>query len=124
MLITSIEIKRIENSDSKLKGFAKITLDNRFAVQGIKILENEGHMFLGMPSRKKSDGGFFNMAHPTTIEFQKMMEEVIFAAYKEAGEYGCYELTLSLDKKYAKKDFRDLYYYDYELTTPSIQAIA
>lgn len=95
MLITKIKIKRFENSNTKLKGLATIVFDDVLMVHDIKILENKGKMFLGMPSRKMKDGTFKAVVYPVTNEFCSDLEQLIFDAYIEAGEYGCSEWTVA-----------------------------
>ncbi|MDD4856739.1 MAG: SpoVG family protein, partial [Candidatus Krumholzibacteria bacterium] len=49
MEITEIRISL--RSDNKLKAFASITLDNRFVIRGLKIIEGAKGVFVAMPSR-------------------------------------------------------------------------
>lgn len=90
MKITEIRITL--RDDNKLKGFASITLDDSFVIRGLKIIEGASGPFIAMPSRKRKDGTFQDIAHPINMETREWMEAEIITAYKqevqraEAGE--------------------------------------
>lgn len=52
MLITAIQIRRTENSGTKMRGIASINLDNVVVIHDIKVLEADGKAFLAMPSKQ------------------------------------------------------------------------
>jgi len=77
------EIRITLRDDNKLKGFASITLDDSFVVRGLKIIEGASGPFIAMPSRKRKDGTFQDIAHPINMETREWMEGQIIAAYKQ-----------------------------------------
>jgi stage V sporulation protein G len=79
MEITEIRISL--RTDNKLKAFASITLDNRFVIRGLKIIEGAKGVFVAMPSRKRPDGTFQDIAHPINNETRAWMEQQVIAAY-------------------------------------------
>ncbi len=81
MKITEIRITL--RDDNKLKGFASITLDDAFVIRGLKIIEGATGPFIAMPSRKRRDGTFQDIAHPINMETREWMEGQIIAAYKQ-----------------------------------------
>ncbi|MDD4858336.1 MAG: septation regulator SpoVG [Candidatus Krumholzibacteria bacterium] len=84
MEITEIRISL--RSDNKLKAFASITLDNRFVIRGLKIIEGAKGVFVAMPSRKRPDGTFQDIAHPINNDTRAWMEEQVIAAYQKERE--------------------------------------
>ena len=77
MKITSVRIVKKENS--KMKAIAEVVLDDCFVVKGIKILEGDSGLFLGMPSRTivvNNDGKeeiiHVDIANPINRENKKM----------------------------------------------------
>jgi stage V sporulation protein G len=84
MEITEIRISL--RNDNKLKAFASITLDNRFVIRGLKIIEGAKGVFVAMPSRKRPDGTFQDIAHPINNETRAWMEEKVIAAYHKERE--------------------------------------
>ena len=81
MKITEIRITL--RDDNKLKGFASITLDDAFVIRGLKIIEGATGPFVAMPSRKRKDGTFQDIAHPINMKTREWMENQVISAYKE-----------------------------------------
>ncbi len=88
MDITEVRISL--RSDAKLKAFASITLDNCFVIRGLKIIKGASGIFVAMPSRKRKDGEYQDIAHPINNETRQWMEKIILDKYKDAlkGEGG------------------------------------
>ncbi len=84
MNITEVRISL--RDDAKLKAFASITLDNCFVVRGLKIIEGKSGTFVAMPSRRRKDGEFQDIAHPINNEARAVMERMILNAYREEME--------------------------------------
>lgn len=84
MKITEVRISL--RDDEKLKAFVSITLDNCFVVRGLKIIKGNRGMFVAMPSRKRPDGTFQDLAHPINNETRSWMEETILSAYRQEVE--------------------------------------
>ena len=82
MEITDIRI--IVKDEPKLKGFANVTFDNAFIVRGLKIISGQTGYFISMPSRRRTDGTYQDIAHPITPEFRKHVEEEVLKAYQLA----------------------------------------
>jgi stage V sporulation protein G len=81
MEITEVKISLKE--EKKLKGFANITLDDVFVIRGLKIIEGIDRFFIAMPSRRKRDGSYSDVAHPITYSFRQEMEKIILDKYWE-----------------------------------------
>jgi stage V sporulation protein G len=79
MEITEIRISL--RDDNKLKAFASITLDNCFVIRGLKIIEGAKGTFVAMPSRKRPDGTYQDVAHPINNDTRDWMEKQIIDAY-------------------------------------------
>ncbi|MCP4292470.1 MAG: septation protein SpoVG [bacterium] len=77
------EIRITLRDDNKLKGFASITLENAFVVRGLKIIEGSSGLFIAMPSRKRKDGTFQDIAHPINAATREWMENQVIAAYRQ-----------------------------------------
>lgn len=81
MKITEIRVSL--RDDNKLKAFASITLDDCFVIRGLKIIEGAKGVFVAMPSRKRPDGTYQDVAHPINNETRDWMEGLIVKAYEE-----------------------------------------
>lgn len=81
MKITEIRVALRE--DEKLKAFVSMTLDNCFVIRGLKVIRGNKGLFVAMPSRKKPDGTFQDLAHPINTETRDWMEGEILEKYQE-----------------------------------------
>ena len=66
MEITDVKVIPVE--DEKLKAFVSIVLDACFVVTDIKIIQGPKGLFVSMPSKKRKDGTFKDIAHPLNQE--------------------------------------------------------
>lgn len=82
MKITSVNVRKVEREDNRMKGIASVLIDDCFAVHDIRIIEGDKGLFIAMPSRKTATGGYRDIAHPTNSEVRKMFEDAILEAYK------------------------------------------
>ena len=81
MKITEIRIHLM--GEERLKAFASVTFDDSFVIRNMKIIEGTKGVFLGMPTRKMSDGSYKDMVHPINQEFRKYLEDNIIKAYQD-----------------------------------------
>lgn len=84
MKITSINVRKEEKENSRMRGKASVTLDDCFVVHDIRIIEGNDGLFIAMPSRQKSNGEYRDVAHPINQETRKMFQDEILKAYEEA----------------------------------------
>ena len=68
--------------EDKLKAFVSIVLDDCFVVSDIKIIQGTNGLFISMPSKKRKNGTFRDIAHPLNNETRRRIEEQIIARYK------------------------------------------
>jgi stage V sporulation protein G len=84
------EVKVFPIQEEKLKAFVSIVFDHCFMVNDIKIIQGKDGLFISMPSRKKKNGEFKDVAHPLNNETRRMIETKILAEYervlRERGE--------------------------------------
>ena len=84
MKITSVTVRKIEKENSRMKGIASVLLDDSFAVHDIRIIEGDNGLFIAMPSRPTSTGGYRDTAHPINAETRQIFEKAILEAYENA----------------------------------------
>lgn len=84
MKITDVKVRKVEKEDSRMKGIASIVIDDCFAVHDIRIIDGANGLFIAMPSRAKSTGGYKDVAHPINQETRDLFQQQIIAAYNEA----------------------------------------
>ena len=83
MKISDIRVRLVKKEDSKLKGFASMTIDDCFVVHEIKIIENDQGYYVSMPSRKKPDGTYKDVAHPINTPTREEINKLVLAKYEE-----------------------------------------
>ncbi len=91
MKITEVKIYPAREKGTRLKSYATIVFDNAFIVRDLKVIEGEKGLFVSMPSRRRKDGSFRDIAHPLNGEMRKHIEENVISEYKKleaAGELG------------------------------------
>lgn len=80
MVIT--EVKVFPVNEDRLKAYVSITIDNCFVIRDLKIIEGTGGLFVAMPSKKRKDGQFKDIAHPLNQETRAEIERMVFEAYE------------------------------------------
>lgn len=80
MEITEVRISF--RNEEKLKAFASITFDDCFVVRGLKVINGSQGYFVSMPSRKRRDGTYQDIAHPINNEMRKRIEDKVLDAFE------------------------------------------
>lgn len=84
MEVTKVSIRKIENSNPRMKGTAYVELDNAFAIEHIRIIERaDGSIFAAMPSQKTASGEFRDTCHPINKETRDMLNKAIIDEYNK-----------------------------------------
>ena len=81
MEITDVRVFPVD--EDKLKAFVSIVIDDCFVISDIKIISGQTGLFISMPSKKRKNGTFRDIAHPLNSETRRRIEERILARYEE-----------------------------------------
>jgi stage V sporulation protein G len=81
MEITDVKVIPVE--DEKLKAFVSIVFDQCFVVTDIKIIHGPKGLFVSMPSKKRKDGTFKDIAHPLNNQMRQYLEEKVLSVYRQ-----------------------------------------
>jgi stage V sporulation protein G len=76
------EVRVTLRDEDRLKGFANVTFDNCFVVRGMKIIEGNEGLFVSMPSRKRSNGTYQDIAHPINRHMRELIEQSVLKEYE------------------------------------------
>jgi stage V sporulation protein G len=76
------EVRVVLKNETKLKAFASITLDDCFVIRGLKIISGAQGYFVSMPSRRRNNGTFQDLAHPINNEMRKKIEDSVLDAFE------------------------------------------
>ncbi len=76
------EVKVFPVNEDRLKAYVSITIDGCFVIRDLKIIEGNNGLFVAMPSKKRKDGQFKDIAHPLNQETRDKIERLVFDAYE------------------------------------------
>ena len=82
MEITQVKVFPVE--EEKLKAYVSIVLDDCFLVSDLKVIQGPNGLFISMPSKRKKNGEFKDVAHPLNRETREIMEKRILGEYQKA----------------------------------------
>jgi stage V sporulation protein G len=77
------DVKVIPVDDEKLKAFVSIVFDHCFVVTDIKVINGPKGLFVSMPSKKRKDGTFKDIAHPLNNQMRQYLEERVLGVYRQ-----------------------------------------
>jgi stage V sporulation protein G len=69
--------------DETLKAVVSIVFDHCFVVTDIKVINGPKGLFVSMPSKKRKDGTFKDIAHPLNNQMRQYLEEKVLGVYKQ-----------------------------------------
>jgi len=76
------EVRLTLRDEERLKAFVSITFDNAFVVRGLKVIDGNTGLFVAMPSRRRKDGEFRDIAHPINNATRRMIEDAVLSEYE------------------------------------------
>ena len=82
MEITQVKVFPVD--EEKLKAYVSIVLDDCFLVSDLKVIQGPNGLFISMPSKRKKNGEFKDIAHPLNRETREQMERRILQEYERA----------------------------------------
>src|SRR5262245_28951168 len=86
MNITQVKVFPVD--EEKLKAYVSIVLDDCFLVSDLKVIQGPNGLFISMPSKRKKNGEFKDVAHPLNRETRERMERRILEEYDKVKAAG------------------------------------
>ena len=80
MDVTEVRVFPVE--EDRLKAYVTITFDNCFVVRDLKVIDGNKGLFVAMPSKKRKDGTYRDMAHPLNNETRHRIEARVLEEYR------------------------------------------
>ena len=100
------EVKVFPVNEDRLKAYVAITFESCFVVRDLKIIQGPSGLFVAMPSKKRKDGQFRDIAHPLNQEMRNHIEDAVFQAYEnELKSMG--ETLVNLKRQQAPTNYDD-----------------
>jgi len=85
------EVKIYPASEGRLRAYVSIVFDNCFIIRELKLVEGDSGLFVSMPSRRKRDGSFKDIAHPLNSKTRTLVEQKVITEYNRLHDTECEE---------------------------------
>lgn len=82
--ITEVRVHLLPSSTTNLRAYASITIEGCFVVHGLRVLQGEHGLFVGMPRRKRETAPTQDIAHPINTETRRLIETMVLDSYAQA----------------------------------------
>lgn len=80
-----VSVRPIAPMDNLL-GFANVTINDSFVVEGFRICSGENGLYVNMPSQQDKNGNWRDMCKPITADFRRQLTDAIVEGYGVAIE--------------------------------------
>lgn len=103
------EVRVFPVNEEKLKAYATVTFDDCFVVRDLKVIHGNSGLFVAMPSKKRKDGSFKDVAHPLNNDFRAKLEQKVLDTYEAevTGAHGNASATPSESAQGAELEVKD-----------------
>jgi stage V sporulation protein G len=64
------------------KAFASVSMDDKIAIRGVRVVEGEKGVFASMPQSKSPDGVYHDIAFPLSGDLRKAINKAVVDEYK------------------------------------------
>lgn len=80
-----VRVRPISPRDN-LVGFASVTINDCFVVEGLKVCAGDKGMYVNMPSTQDGSGNWRDICKPITADFRRQLTEAVAEGYTTAIE--------------------------------------
>ena len=81
----NVRVRPIAPKDN-LIGFASVTINNCFVIDGIKVCSGANGLYVNMPSMQDASGKWRDICKPLTSDFRKQLTDAVVEGYGAAIE--------------------------------------
>ena len=85
MIVTDVRIRRL-TQEGKMKAIVSITLNDKFVVHDVRVIDGNNGLFVAMPSKRTPNGEFRDIAHPISAEARQVIQDSVLEAYSREVE--------------------------------------
>lgn len=83
---------------NSVMGYASVTINDMFAVNGIRVVNSEKGLFVAMPQRRDGNGEYKDICFPVTADMRKQLNDTILGAYAAEKEKAVPAKESTVDK--------------------------
>ncbi len=80
MIVTDVRVRRL-TQEGKMRAIVSITLNDKFVVHDVRVIEGNSGLFVAMPSKRTPNGEFRDIAHPINVEARQVIQQSVLEAY-------------------------------------------
>lgn len=95
--ISSITL--LDKEESKTRAIATLTVNDEFAVHGIKVIEGKNGEFVQMPQKRDKNGEYHDIIFPISAEARTQINNAVLERYKNPVSYDDLQLIGSYETK-------------------------
>jgi stage V sporulation protein G len=74
----------IAEPKSNTLAFASVNIDDKFAINGIRVVSGENGLFVAMPQTRDNKGDYRDVCFPVTAELRKQIGDTVLSEYAAA----------------------------------------
>ena len=105
MKITEVKVFLVD--EDKLKAYVTIVLDSCFVIRDLKVISGTTGLFVAMPSKKRKDGSYKDIAHPLNQSTRGEVERVVLEAYNAELNRGAARLPADVADRASSNEATD-----------------
>jgi stage V sporulation protein G len=79
----TVSIRDNPYDNSSVKAYAKVTIASHFEINRVKVCDGKNGNFVSMPSKKGSDGEYYDTVKPITVEARENLVNAVMARFEE-----------------------------------------
>lgn len=80
--IEVVDIRKI-NSNSALRAFADLKINDSLIIHGFSVMKGKNGVFVKMPGKPSKDGKWFDVLRPTSDAVKREIEDKVLEAYDQ-----------------------------------------
>ncbi|MFH1664626.1 MAG: SpoVG family protein [Candidatus Omnitrophota bacterium] len=81
--IVKVERMHLLNGEGPTKAFCDLMILDAFFVKGLKIVQGQKELFVGMPQQQSRDGKWYDIFFPASKEIRQGLQELVLEYYSE-----------------------------------------
>lgn len=78
--ITDVKVHKVEG-EGRYLAWGSFIINECFVVKDVRVVRGQNGLFVAMPSRRRMDGDYTDIAHPITPEARELIQRTVLEEY-------------------------------------------
>lgn len=80
-----LQVNRIHRFEGEgpLKAFVDVSVEGKFLIKGIRVVDGNKGIFVSMPQERGKDGKWYDQVQLLDDDFKRQMTETVLEAYRK-----------------------------------------